>query len=368
MIKISFLLVAMLGGLIAFGAFHLVRGSEADLVEIAEPTVENPTPELSPTPIVEKLFFLRGIDLEQGEIALVLFNVGDDTLIVRDQAALKAAQNTAYVNTTTTNGAAAGSLLLAIMGVPPEETVAQVYRDDKVIATVSCPTTACGSFADSPDIDYAGLLDAAQPIIRVSDHFDSYATYTSTIAAIETDPNFMLLHARPSERFPTPRAIASMEINFPTVIAPASSVFDKTAHEILISTALSSALPTGASITSINITDLGTGVVADNDSMTPILAGGAPIPYPDMRYFAVSAKVTGASILSSDALDSLSNQTRSQYDDTADFAQFIRDRLQNDCDDCFSVSVDGGLRDMARMASSNPESYYLDYFDLRDTP
>lgn len=368
MIRLACLLVGLLGGLIAFGAFFLVRGSEADLVEIAEPTVENPTPELSPTPIVEKLYFLRGIDLEQGEIALVLFNVGQETLIVRDSAALKAAHDTAYVNTTTTDGAEAGSLFLSIMGVPPEETVAQVYRDDKVIATVSCPTTACGSFADSTDIDYAGLLDAAQPIQRVSDQFESYATYTSTIAAIESDPNFMLLHARPSGRFPIPPLTPTMDIDFPTVITSASSPLDQTAQQIVVSTALSSVLPEGATVTEIDITDLGSGVVADSDSRTPILAGGVPIPYPNTRYFAVSARITGASMLDSDALDELSSQTLSRYDYAADFAQFTRERLQNDCGDCFSVIIDGDFRDTARVVSSSPEAYYLDYFDLRDTP
>ncbi len=368
MIRLAFLLVVLLGGLIAFGAFYLVRGSEADLVEIAQPTFDNPTPDLPPTPIVEKLFFLRGIDLEDGEITLVLFNVDEDTLIVRDEVALKAAQETAYVNTTTTSGAEAGSILLSIMGVPPEETVAQIYRDDKIIATVSCPTTACGSFAESPDINYAGLLDVAKPIQRVSDEFDNHANYTATIAAIDADPDFMLLHARPSERFPAPPSTASMEINFPTAVAPASSDFDKSAHEILVTIALSSALPEGASVTEITINDLGTGVVADNDSLSPVLANGAPIPYPNMRFYSVSAKVTGASMLSADALDNLSRQTLSQHDYASDFSQFARERLQSDCDDCFAVLPSSEFRDTARVVSSNPEAYYLDYFDLRDTP
>jgi hypothetical protein len=375
MIRLAFLGVILLGGLIAFAGFYLVRGSETTLLDVPQLAQPDPTPTPPVVPIVaeaERLYFLQGVDLDQGSIALVLFNLGSDPLIVRDIDVIKAAQDGAFVNMMGPDGQPTGQFIPATIAAPPEGApqvlIAQIYRDDGLIGTVSCVISACGSFADTPDINYAGLRATAAPIQRIADRFDSHADYLSTIDAIAADPFFMLLHARPQTDFPQPRNAASMQIQLPTVIAPTSAPLDAIAHEILVSSALRSVLPDGASLRDVTITDLGHGVVGDGDSRTPVLAGGAPIPYPDVRYYSATAWVDGAADLDQGALDTLTNQTLDQYDFETDFAIFARERLQSDCADCFWILVDGGSDDDARVIQSQPETYDLEYFDLRDTP
>jgi hypothetical protein len=368
MIRLAFLGVLLLGGLIALGGFFLVRGSETMLTDAPQ---QEQTAPIQPDPVVaeaEKLYFLQGIDLDQGTIALVLFNLGPSPLIVRDINVIKAAQDSAYVTMAGTDGQTLGRFTPANATAPTEDNIVQIYRDDVLVGTVSCAMSACGNFADTPDINYGDLRTASAPIQRIEDRFDTHADYLSTIDAIAVDPDFMLLHARPQTDFPQPRNAASMQISFPTVIAPASAPLDAVAHELLVSFALASVLPDGASLRDVTITDLGNGVVGDGDSRTPVLAGGAPISYPDVRYYSVTALVDGAADLDQSALNTLTNQTLDQYDFAADFAVFARERLQSNCADCFWILVDGGSSTRARVIQSQPESYDLEYFDLRDTP
>jgi hypothetical protein len=368
MIRLAFLGVLLLGGLIALGGFFLVRGSETMLTDAPQ---QEQTAPIQPAPLVaeaEKLYFLQGIDLDQGTIALVLFNLGPSPLIVRDINVIKAAQDSAYVTMAGTDGQTLGRFTPANATAPTEDNIVQIYRDDVLVGTVSCAMSACGNFADTPDIDYGDLRTASAPIQRIEDRFDTHADYLSTIDAIAVGPDFMLLHARPQTDFPQPRNAASMQISFPTVITPASAPLDAVAHELLVSFALASVLPDGASLSDVTITDLGNGVVGDGDSRTPVLAGGAPISYPDVRYYSVTALVDGAADLDQSALDTLTNQTLDQYDFAADFAVFARERLQSNCADCFWILVDGGSSTRARVIQSQPESYDLEYFDLRDTP
>lgn len=373
MIRLAFFGVILLGGLIAFAGFYLVRGAEPTPTGTQQLAQPDPTPPPPAVAQAEKLYFLKGIDLDQGDIALVLFNLGPDPLIVRDIDVIRAAQGSVYVNMTDAAGQIAGQFTPATdatptITAPPEDIIAQIYRDDTLVGTISCAISACGSFVDTPDINYAGLRTAAAPIQRIEDRFDTYADYLSTIGAIAADPDFMLLHARPQSGFPQSRNPATMHISFPTVIAPTSAPLDAVAHELLVSLALTAFLPDDASLRDVTITDLGNGVVGDGDSRTPVLAGGAPIPFPDVRYYSVTAWVDGAADLDQGALDTLANKTLDQYDYATDFAIFTQERLQSDCADCFWILVDGGSRDDVRVIQSQPESYDLDYFDLRDTP
>jgi len=368
MIRMAFIFVLLLGGMIALGGFFLVRGSEILLVDAPQQEQTAPT---QPAPIVteaEKLYFLQGIDLDQGDVALVLFNLGPAPLIVRDIDVIKVAQDSAYVTMTGTEGQTLGQFTPATETAPNEDNIAQIYRDDRLVGTASCATSACGSFADTPDINYADLRTASAPIQRIEDRFDTHADYLSTIDAIAADRDFMLLHARPQTNFPQPRDTASMQISFPTVIAPTSAPLDAVAHELLVSFALTSVLPDGASLRDVTITDLGNGVVGDGDSRTPVLAGGAPISYPDVRYYSVTAWVDGVADLDQSALNTLTNQTLDQFDFAADFAIFALERLQSNCADCFWILIEGGSSPRARVIQSQPESYALEYFDLRDTP
>jgi hypothetical protein len=126
MIRLAFLGVLLLGGLIALGGFFLVRGSETMLTDAPQ---QEQTAPIQPDPVVaeaEKLYFLQGIDLDQGTIALVLFNLGPDPLFVRDIDVIKAAQDSAYVTMTGTDGQTLGRFTLANATAPTEDNIVQI--------------------------------------------------------------------------------------------------------------------------------------------------------------------------------------------------------------------------------------------------
>ena len=368
MIRLAFIGVLFFGGLIAFGGFHLVRGSD-EILTIAPKQEALNAPHTSSIVVeVENLYFLQDIDLDQGDIALVLFNIGPDPLFVRDIDVIKAAQDNAYVSVNTPDGQILGKFTPAAIETSPKDIFAQIYRNDALLGTLSCDTSTCGDFSDTPYINYGGLRSAANPIQKIEDNFDIYANYLSTIKAVAADPEFMHLHARPLNNFPEPGTAASMQLRFPTVITPASNPLDEIAHELLVSFALSAVLPNGASLRDVTITNLGNGIVGDSDSRNPVLADGAQISYPDVLYYSVTAWIDGTASFEQKILDLLTDQTLDQYDFTTDFALFARDRLQSSCADCFWILIDGGSRDDTHVIQSRAELYNLEYFDLRDTP
>lgn len=371
MIRLAFLGVLAVAGFLAFGAFYVAKGSEGQPTEITTGTQDGPSPaaQAPDTPEVEKLFFLRGIDFDAGEITLVLFQAASDQdrLIIRDQAALRSAQGSAYINTTTTTGEEAGALLLAMMGAAAEETVAQIFRDDVLIASVTCAISSCGRFASSPDIDYAGLLDFGVPYQTLNDDFDSYDAYLATIEAITTDPNYMLLDQRPQVDFPLPRRLGHLIVELPNVVTDDLS-FDPALHEALVQAAITPLLPDEATLDWVQITNQGPAILADKDNNQPVLAGGVPIAFPNVRFFTVQARIDGVTTLPTDVYGALTQATLRQIDIDARFPDFVTSTLQTDCIDCYFLSVEGSLSDETRAFDWRNEAYYLNYYDLREAP
>lgn len=375
MIRIAFLGVIAFAGLLAFGAFYLAKGSEGQPTEITTGTPDGPSPaEQAPaTPEVEKLFFLRGIDFDIGDISLVLFqartsgDASESRLIIRDQDALRAAKDSAYVNTTNQTGEEAGSLLLDMIAEPTKETIAQIFRDDVLIASVTCPNATCGHFADSPDIDYAGLRDFAVPHLSVNDEFDDYDDYLSTIEAITRDPDYMLLDLRPVVDFPLPRRAAHLIVELPSVATDDVS-YNAALHEALVQTAITPLLPDGASLDWVQITDLGPAVLADRDNNQPVLAGGAPIQFPGVQFQTVRARINGVTTLPTDVYDALTSATLRQIDLDTAVPAYVESALQAECLDCFVLKVDGDITTQARAFDWRNEAYYLNYYDLREAP
>ncbi|SMX37666.1 hypothetical protein [Octadecabacter ascidiaceicola] len=376
MIRLAFILVTLLGGLIAFGAFHLVRGNQADVPQITtfpaspaeEATQTAPTPPAPP--VVERLYYLREIDFDQGEITVLYFGAGPEgsTLVIRDQDPLKAARTEAYVNTSATGGEAVDSFVMDMMGAPPDETIVQIYRRDSLIAAVTCVNTACGRRAQNPDINHAGLTDHATPYQVINDQFDDHATYLETIHAVSESPDFMLLDQRPQSDFPAERRVPNLKLALPTVVHPTVTAFDAATHEALLRAAIDPLLPDGAEVENITITDLGHAVLADKDNNQPVTAGGAPIPFPDAQYFGVQAQINGTAALTEATLDQITAATTRSFDLDAPFAEFVTARLQTTCVDCYFLKVDGTFVTQARAITWRNEVYDLSYYDLREAP
>lgn len=372
MIRTAFVGLIALAGLLAFGAFYLGRGSGEDVVsDVAEIAAEVETPVVTAPPVATPLYYLSEIDLTSGEIALVFFDEGNGEAIgvLRDTNVLAAAKTEAALPAVSPEDIGGSGFRLLSTAAALVDTYAQIYRDDLLIASIECSGDACTGFDGGPGMNDAGLRAAALPLARVDDTFDTYDDYLATIDAISRDPFYMFLHGRRlSDPFPVDRIIPTLRLALPTVTTPASSPLDISVHEAALEAVLAAALPEGASLTAIEITSLGTGVVGDTDSGTPTLAGGAPIPYPDVLHYSVTVDIAGISDLSADTLDALSSQTARRYDYAADFADFTRDRLQSSCTDCFEVLVEGANGNTARIIDSRAELYRLTYFDLREAP
>ncbi|WP_281984027.1 hypothetical protein [Thalassorhabdomicrobium marinisediminis] len=371
MIRLASLAVLAIAGLLAFGAFYLAKGTEGEpsLITTGTPDGPNPASEAPATPEVEKLFFLRGINFDEGEITLVLFPPDADTerLIIRDQDALRAAQDRAYVNTMTPDGEAAGSLLVSMMAETTDEVIAQIFRDDVLIASVTCPNGTCGHFGDSPDLNFAGLTDHAVPFQPVMDEFSDYDAYLETIEAIAQTPDFMLLDRRPLVDFPLPRRPSHLIVELPTVVTT-DVAFNPALHEALVQTAITPLLPDGASLDWVRVTELPAAILADADNNQPVLVNGAPIPFTDARFFTVRARINGVTTLPADVYNALTEATRNQVDTDARFSEFVSATLGADCLDCYVLKIEGGRTDAARAFDWRSESYYLNYYDLREAP
>lgn len=372
MIRLAFFGVILIGGLIAFGAFFLVRGGGASDVDMPV-SVSAPEIEIAPAPADPSetlLYFLKDVDLTQGPITLVLRDAltGRGDVFVRDQQTLIAAQDVAYVNTTSNSGDVLGMVTMAMMGVSPQDTVARIYQGDALVAAVICTSTTCGNLAAERDVDLGPLLDSAQPLVGEQAYFDNYEDYLVNIEAINREADFMFLDLRPAQSFPLDRQTARMELFLPTLVHPAGANVDPNVTSALARSVVNPLLSDGASINGVTFQGTGVGVVADMDSGTPTLAGGAPIPFPAVEFTNIRISIDGMSTLSEDALNTLTAQPLQQTDYDDAFEEFVRGRLQSTCTDCFFVKMNGERYDEATITQSEPEGYRLDYYDLRDTP
>ncbi|AKS45573.1 hypothetical protein SAMN05444287_0669 [Octadecabacter temperatus] len=376
MIRLAFLLVTLVGGLIAFGAFYLVRGSGTQTTgttaAVAEQPIEAPTPAPEPEPDTSaRLYFLADQYLDTGEIALVLDRAGPNgtSVVITDPAAIKNAQDLAFVNTETTGGEVAGAIVLGAMGVPLEQRIAALFRDDELVLEVTCGSTTCGDFASAEDADFAGLLDAAEPLVPIEEYYDTYATYLEALAFIANEPDYALLglKANRDQAHPVPQAIPEAIVTLPTIHQSTSQPLDTETHAALLSALVQGALPEGVTISSINIEDHGAAILVDADNGLPATRAGAEIPFPDVLFYTPHINLTGASSLPDDLLETLTSETlsRVEWDDAS--KAFIQD-LGLTCTDCYNFQIKGDVYDEATVIHSVPERYDLTFYDLRDAP
>lgn len=373
MIRLAFLAVLAIGGLIAFGAFFLARGAGGNDVPVAQTVSEQDTPVVTTAPEAPDqtpLYFLTDVDLTQGTITVVLRDAVTDQgdLVVTDRDAIIAAQDTAFFNTTPSGGEVAGMVLMAMMGVPPETSVVQIYRDDALIAAVDCTSTTCGDMSTPPDMDLGPLLAASKPLVRAQSFADNYDDYLADLAAINGSPDYMFLDLQGDNATPQDRQTAKIELYLPTLVTPAGASVDPSITSALVRSVLEPSLPDGATVSGVTFEGTGKGLVADMDSGTPILAGGAQIPFPDVEFTNLRISIDGTAALSETVLQSLADQMPTPTDYSDSFAAFVRDRLQNPCGDCFRVKVNGDHYTQTTVTLSEPEAYRLDYYDLRDPP
>ena len=172
MIRLAFLGVFLLAGALAFGAFSLMRNSGGPAPIAVAVEAAEPVPEVIPVekpPEDERFYFLADQDLDVGQLALVLYraDASGNSVVVTDVDALKAAQETAYVNVKATGVELAGSTLLTVMGVPPEQRIAALFRGDEMVLELRCGSTTCDDFTASEDSDFADLVGASQPLTRI---------------------------------------------------------------------------------------------------------------------------------------------------------------------------------------------------------
>ncbi len=367
MIRLASVAVLLVAGLLAVGGFLLVRSGgpvpqgDAAVEEVPAPVAEEDT----------RVFFLADQDLETGLLTLVLHDAGenDADLVVTDQAAIRAARDTAYYNTKTTGGQSFGALALAVMGVPPQQRIVSLYRDDTLVFHLTCGSTTCGPFAQNTDRDLAGLLDVAQPLVRIEESFDNYSAYLDALAFVAAEPDFALLGLGPALDMdhPVPQQTPSLILGLPTISRLAEAPLDVDLHAPLLEALVQEVLPPGAEVTEVVIRELGNAVVLDADNNRPATRGGAEIPFPGALFYNPRVTIQGTATLPAETLQELTEITLLEADWQDGATAFITG-LGLDCSDCFTVQLKAELRPDARVISFNPEFYFLSYYDLRDAP
>lgn len=368
MIRAAFLGVLVLAGLLAYGGFALVKsgGSGVDIVDTA-PDVETPSDPETAT----RQYFLADQDLGGDDISLILYGAGpsSEDMVVTDAQAIRAAKDLAWILADPTLGEVAGSVVVAMMGVSPQQRIATLYRGEDFAFHVTCGSMTCGDFAGGDTLDYAGLLDVAKPLIRVEDTFDDYTDYLDALSAIAADPDFALLGLLPAtdQTHPVAQTEPRLTLALPTIYKSAAEPLDTESYSAQVSAVIAQSLPDGATVASVTVTDMGNAILVDADNSRPALQGGAEIVFPDVQFYSQTAQISGVADLSDDSLDAITTATlqRIDWDDPA--ATFIQS-LGLECADCFEVQVKGDTYDAARVILRIPESYYIPYYDLRDPP
>lgn len=361
MIRLAFVAVLAVAGLLAFMGFSLVRNTgdapQAEGAQTPPPADEVLAEEAAPLPTQAP--FLQDIDLASGMLALVLYRAGPDAtdLVIIDQAALQAAQGMATLTTDAGTSDQAAT--------PRDQRIAALYRDDTLVTVFTCPATGCPSLADPDSANLAGLLDAAQPLPLLEDIYDDYTQYLDALAFIAADPNFALLDRAAAH--PLPQQTPTATLILPTISRSADNLLDLDTHAALLKALLADSLPQGVSVQTLTITPMGNPIVVDADNGRPATRGGAEFPYTPAVLYHVEVQIAGAADLDADTLAAMTDQTRMQIDWQENGAEYIAS-LGLECTDCFEVRAKGETYDSATVTDITPETYSLIYYDLREAP
>ncbi|PHQ86703.1 MAG: hypothetical protein COB65_00740 [Thalassobium sp.] len=310
---------------------------------------------MQPAPAPDPVFVLRDQNLETGTFALMIRNGAEDAAVVlRDQSVILAAQDSAAII-----GDGLTPLTPAMLAQTDAMPTLSLYRNDLFIAGY-----ACGAECKVSGIDIGSAISAIPLVVQ----FNDYDAYLAAILAVTEDPNFGFLDLRPENGLPAPRQVPKLTLDLPVVSIAASALFDIETHRAMVGQAVQDSLPEGASVASVEITDLGLGVIGDIDNSAPILRAGAPIPYPDVRFHGVAVQIDGADTIAPEVLGQIGDLTLTQVDTTAGFTRFTAAQLGGDCAQCYQLTVAGGITDSARIRDAQPETYQLQYYDLREAP
>ena len=175
---------------------------------------------------VERHAFLEGLPLDEAGYALLLHEqvTGDGLRVVRDQAALQAAQGQAYY--TDNPGAQLKQTLLSILflsppGMPPDGSFVTVLKDKLRVETFRCYRQFCaggGSFDPPHERDMAGLVEASEPVELVTERFDHHDAARARMFKLMQDPDVALIE--PAD-LPAPGTIVfpqRMRLNLPAIL------------------------------------------------------------------------------------------------------------------------------------------------------
>ncbi|MFN3209298.1 MAG: hypothetical protein ACE369_09910 [Roseovarius sp.] len=185
-----------------------------------------PAPAAQDTSGVERHDFLEGLPLDDGGYALLLHEqaTGDGLRVVRDAAALKAAQGRAYY--TDNPGAQLKRTLLSILflsppGMPPDGAFVTVLKDKQRGETYRCYRAFCaGTEAFDPphERDMAGLVEASEPVELVTERFDHHDAARGRMFKLMQDPEVALIE--PAD-LPAPGTIVfpqRMRLSLPAIL------------------------------------------------------------------------------------------------------------------------------------------------------
>jgi len=364
MIRLAFVTVLGVACAVAFGLYYVVGntgggGVPAETVALQDAESEPDTP-IGDTP-PEKFYFLRDFDLSGDDLTMVLYGVGENNtdIAIRDAAALRAAQQDAYVLRTSLGDSIAQTALRDTNTVV-DTLFAALYRDDTLIASVECPPMVCSAH-DGRFL--AGLADVAVPLVASTAVFDDYTAYLDGIAGIEQSPYFQFLD-NADGRIPTPQITPSVQVTLPTLTIATASAFSPDDHTAALRATLANSLPAGATLGNITARNLGPAFLTDLDNGRAVQVAGAPVTNTGLGFYNFIVTINGISEIDMSALGDI---TATPFDDTADLvAALIGTGLT--CTDCYSLRPAEGFTAVPRQNDARPEAYSLTFYDLREAP
>ncbi len=164
-------------------------------------------------------------DLPDGEIAVMLHPMltGKDPMLVRDQATLSAAAETAYVIDKETGSEILGTVVMAMMGANNSIPVLTVYVDRVPVREIFCNLNQCtsdGWIDDAFHHDLAGLENAGLRVRRSGEIFRNHDAYVAAQAAALANPDIYFDHSAQAELDTDDLSRPNYELRLPSRMVP----------------------------------------------------------------------------------------------------------------------------------------------------
>ena len=175
---------------------------------------------IDPAPDVVSL--LAGVDTAGADIDIVLGPIvtGGEAMVITDDAWIAQNAEALWFERTGGAGPVIGAVIFGLMGMPPEQFIATVYRNRAPVVRFACLSVTCINRLVSGMEDFDAASLPGQPVGRFTGTFSDHGAYLDAHRAALNDTDSWFLWPGDESPQPPDSGMRRVSIDWPSTLVP----------------------------------------------------------------------------------------------------------------------------------------------------